>query len=57
VGEADHFVQDGGMIGFFLDDNKVRFNINLDAAGRAKLKISARLLALAKTVIGGPKGT
>lgn len=57
VGEADHFVQDGGMIGFFLEDNKVRFNINLGAAERAKLKISARLLALAKTVIGGPKGT
>lgn len=57
VGEAEHFVQDGGMIEFFLEDNKVRFNINLDAAERAKLKISARLLALAKTVIGGPKGT
>jgi hypothetical protein len=57
VGESENFVQQGGMIGFFLEDNKVRFEINLDAAGRAKLKISARLLALAKTVIGGPKGT
>jgi uncharacterized protein DUF4154 len=57
VGESEHFVQDGGMIGFFLEDNRVRFDINLDAAGHARLKISARLLALAKTVIGGPKGT
>jgi hypothetical protein len=57
VAESDHFAQDGGMIGFFLEDNKVRFEINLNAAERAKLKISARLLALAKTVIGGPKGT
>jgi len=57
VGESEHFVQDGGMIGFFLEDNKVRFEINLNAAEHAKLKISARLLALAKTVIGGPKGT
>jgi YfiR/HmsC-like len=57
VGESESFVQGGGMIGFFLEDNKVRFDINLDAAERAKLKISARLLALAKTVIGGPKGT
>jgi hypothetical protein len=56
VGETEHFAQDGGMIGFFLEDNKVRFEINLDAAEHAKLKISARLLALAKTVIGGPKG-
>ena len=55
VAESDHFAQDGGMIGFFLEDNKVRFEINLNAAERAKLKISARLLALAKTVIGGPK--
>jgi hypothetical protein len=57
VGESEDFVQGGGMIGFFLEDNKVRFDINLDAAERAKLKISARLLALAKTVVGGPKGT
>jgi hypothetical protein len=57
VGESENFVQQGGMIGFLLEDNKVRFEINLDAAERTKLKISARLLALAKTVIGGPKGT
>jgi YfiR/HmsC-like len=57
VGESANFAQGGGMIGFLLEDNKVRFNINLDAAERAKLKISARLLTLAKTVIGGPKGT
>jgi hypothetical protein len=56
VGESDHFAREGGMIGFFLEDNKVRFEINLDAAEHAKLKISARLLELAKTVIGGPKG-
>jgi uncharacterized protein DUF4154 len=57
VGESEHFAQAGGMIGFFLEDNKVRFEINVEAAEDAKLKISARLLALAKTVIGGPKGT
>jgi hypothetical protein len=57
VGESENFAQGGGIIGFFLEENKVRFDINLDAAARARLKISARLLALAKTVIGGPKGT
>ncbi|MGB6684559.1 MAG: YfiR family protein, partial [Candidatus Acidiferrum sp.] len=57
VGESEQFVQEGGMIGFLLEDNKVRFEINLSAAEHAKLKISARLLELAKTVIGGPKGT
>jgi hypothetical protein len=57
VGESENFVQQGGMIGFLLEGNKVRFEINIDAAERAKLKISARLLTLAKTVIGVPKGS
>ncbi|MGC1483688.1 MAG: YfiR family protein [Candidatus Acidiferrum sp.] len=57
VGESEHFAQEGGIIGFFLEDNKVRFDINLVAAQKAKLQISARLLALAKTVIGSQKGT
>ena len=57
VGESENFAQEGGMIGFFLEDNKVRFEINLTAAEHAKLKVSARLLSLAKTVLGGPKGT
>jgi uncharacterized protein DUF4154 len=47
----------GGVIGFFLEGNKVRFEINLTAAEHAKLKISARLLSLTKAVIGSPKGT
>jgi hypothetical protein len=45
------------MIGFFLKDHKIRFEINLTAAQHAKFKISARLLPLAKSVIGSPKGT
>jgi YfiR/HmsC-like len=57
VGETDHFVRDGGIIGFCQDQNKIRFEINLEAAGKAKLKISAKLLALAKTVIGDQRGT
>ena len=57
VGESEHFVQDGGMIGFSLEDNKVRFEINLEAAQKAKFRISSRLLALAKSVIGGQRGT
>lgn len=55
VGETEQFVKESGMIGFSLEENKIRFDINLEAAEQAKLKISARLLALAKTVIGGPR--
>ena len=57
VGEMDHFAENGGAIGFCTEDNKIRFEVNLDAAGKAGLKISAKLLALAKTVLGAPKGT
>jgi hypothetical protein len=56
VGETEHFAQEGGMIGLFLEENKIRFEINLGSAERAKLRISAKLLALAKTVIGGSRG-
>jgi uncharacterized protein DUF4154 len=55
VGETEHFVKDNGMIAFCLEENKIRFNINLGAAEKANLKISARLLTLAKSVIGKPK--
>jgi len=57
VGESEHFAQEGGMIGFVLEDNKIRFEINLEAAQKANLRISSRLLTLAKSVIGGQRGT
>lgn len=52
VGETDDFVRQGGMIGFCLQENRIRFDINLLAARRSSLKISSRLLALARSVIG-----
>jgi hypothetical protein len=51
VGETEAFTQQGGIINFTLVDNKVRFEINTDMAEQARLKISSRLLALAKGVI------
>ena len=52
VGENEGFLLQGGIIRFCLEDNRVRFEINLEAAEKAKLKISSRLLLLAKSVIG-----
>jgi len=46
-----HFVQSGGAVNFIPEGNKVRFEINLDATARARLKLSAKLLALARRVI------
>jgi hypothetical protein len=57
VGESEHFVQNGGTIGFCLEENRIRFEINLASAERARLKISSKLLALAKNVTGGRGGT
>ena len=38
------------MINFFTEDNKLRFEVNPEAARRAGLEISARLLRLAGLV-------
>ncbi len=51
VGESNRFVQQGGTVGFLSEENTVRFEVNLDAAQRARLNISATLLSVAKTVI------
>ena len=48
IGEAEQFLWTGGVIRFYEEDNKVRFEINLDAANLARLKISSKLLRLAK---------
>jgi hypothetical protein len=50
VGESDGFAVSGGAIQFTVEDSHVHFLINPDAADRAGLKISSKLLALAKIV-------
>jgi len=50
VGEGDAFVRGGGMIGFVLDSRRVRFDINQTAAESAGLKLSSRLLSVARSV-------
>ncbi len=50
VGETARFATRGGMIQFGLQDKQVRFDINLAAASRVGLKISSRLLVLARIV-------
>lgn len=50
VGEITQFAAHGGMIQFSLEEQQVRFDINLDAVARAGLKISSRLLVLARII-------
>ncbi|MEO5741880.1 MAG: YfiR family protein [Vicinamibacterales bacterium] len=56
VSDLEDFAQRGGMANFFIDAGKMRFSVNPDAADRARLKISSRLLSLARVVRdrGGP---
>jgi len=56
VGETEGFAQFGGVINFTLEENRVRFEVNVDAADRAGLKISSKLLSLARIVKDGGHG-
>ncbi|MEA3212606.1 MAG: hypothetical protein QOE70_5663 [Chthoniobacter sp.] len=47
VGESDGFAKQGGIIGFVIEGDKVRFEINTGAATRAGININSRLLKLA----------
>ncbi|MEA3207369.1 MAG: hypothetical protein QOE70_426 [Chthoniobacter sp.] len=49
ISEIDRFTQSGGMIGLALARDKIRFEVNSDAARRAQLKIDAQLLLMART--------
>lgn len=50
VSEIEWFAKVGGIIHLTLEEGKVRFEINVAAAERARLKISSRLLRLAKVI-------
>jgi hypothetical protein len=50
VGESDGFAAMGGIINLVVEGDKIRFEVNPAAADRAGLKISAKLLSMAKIV-------
>jgi len=50
VGESRDFTGMGGGIQFYLENDRIRFSINVDALQRAHLTASSKLLALAKIV-------
>ncbi len=52
VGDTRDFAARGGMINFVLDDDRVKFEVNRRAAEEAGLKISSKLLGVARLVIG-----
>lgn len=50
VSEDDEASRRGYIIQLLLEDNKIRFAINLESAERAGIKISSKLLKLAKRI-------
>jgi hypothetical protein len=50
VGETGGFAAMGGCVGFFAEGRKVRFEISLPAMKRADLKVSSKLLRLARVI-------
>ena len=55
VSDMDEFAERGGMIAFTVEDQKVRFNVNVEAVERAGLKMGSQLLKLARIVSYKPQ--
>lgn len=50
VSDMEGFAEGGGVIEFVIEQNRVRFVVNLDAATQDRLRLSAKLLALARVI-------
>lgn len=50
VGESEGFAARGGVINLYTEDGRIRFEINRKAAERRGLRLSSRLLRLARLV-------
>lgn len=50
VGETEGFIEKGGMIGFVIEDQAVRIDLNLEAAQAAGLQVSSQLLRVARSI-------
>lgn len=55
VGESEDFLERGGVINLACRAQKIALEVNLTAAGQARLKISSKLLSVASVVKGKTK--
>ena len=51
VGETAEFLDAGGIVSFAMQQEILQFEVNLDGASKARLKISSQMLALARRVV------
>lgn len=54
VSQQDNFLKEGGIINFYTEGKNLHFEISADTADAAGLRLSSRLLALARVVRAGP---
>jgi hypothetical protein len=52
VADADSAFPKGGVVSFFVEDGRVRFGVSLQAAARQRLRLSSRLLSVARKIQG-----
>jgi hypothetical protein len=50
VSDIDGFAEAGGVMQFVIQENRVHFIVNLDAATQSKLRVSSKLLVLARVI-------
>ena len=50
VSDIPGFVGGGGVVQFYMEEDRVRFVVNVEAAARANLRVSAKLLAVAHVI-------
>jgi hypothetical protein len=54
VSESDEGLEKGSMINFVLVEDKLRFDVSVGLAERGNIRISSRLLAVARKVVSRP---
>jgi hypothetical protein len=54
ISEADDFARLGGIAHMFVENGRMRFNINLEQAKHSHLQLSSKLLVLAARVLDAP---
>ena len=52
IGDKNLFVEKGGVIQFFIESNRLRFEINTEVVDQSRLTISSKLLSLSRKATG-----
>lgn len=50
VGHMEGFIHAGGIINFFTEEGRLRFEVNLNAAKRARIKLGSQILMSAEII-------